>query len=350
MEIYYIFLVIFCLGAAIEKLNVKIGKAIFNVLIVFLIIFLGIRYEVGNDYTTYYANYLGINFGTSFVTAKEPLYWLSNYIFSFEIFIFIYGFFTFYLLRKSIIFFAYSRFLVITLLVYYCLYFVIFNVHLIRQGLAISIVLYSYTYLFKNEYKKYSLLVLIAFLIHTSAIFCLPFGFLFNKNIKLKYQIGLLIVSILIALNSSIFTNLFYSIASSLPYLNSYLEIYRVGELENYGLSTGIIFDICLLVFFMFNIKKLNAKERFLYNIFFISVILSLLLIINPAALRLNYYFRISNIFLLPLIYIYFKNKMIPFLIIIVISVTYLIISFSTEGTYGRGDRNLNYKTIFNKQ
>lgn len=354
MAIYYIYLVIFCLGSLLEKLNLKVGRTIFTLLVTLLIIFLGIRYQVGNDYKTYYDNYLGINFNTfynsSVTTAKEPLYLLSNYIFSFEFLIFFYGFLSIFLLRKAIVFFSYPQFFVLTLLVYYGFYFIIFNVHLIRQGLAIAIVIYSYIYLYKKQYKIYVLLVLIAFLFHTSAIFCLPFGFFFKKNIKLKTQVIILIFSLIIAVNSVIFTTFFYSVGRNIPILSGYLDVYRVAEVTNYGISTGMILDICLLIFFMFNINKLSPKERFLYNIFFISVILSLLLIINPAALRLAYYFRITNIFLLPFLYKFVKLKMFPLLIVIALSATYLITSFSSVGEYGRGDRNLHFKTIFYKQ
>lgn len=350
MLIYYIYIFVFCIGSFFEKYDAKVGKRIFNVLIIAIIIFLGIRYKVGNDYMAYYNNYRGINFGNYLVSAEEPLYVLANRLLSFEIFIFVFGFLSIWLLRKFIVQFAEPGFLVITLLVYYCLYFVIFNVHLIRQGLAISIVLYSYIYLFKKDYRMYLLLVVVAFLIHTSAIFVVPFGFLFHKELKIKLQVILLAAGLGIALNPVFFGNIFYSIAGSIPVLNKYLDFYRIEEVTNYGVSTGIIMDICLVVFFMFNLKKLNPKERFLYNIFFISVIFSLLLIINPGALRLNYYFRTTNIFLLPLIYKHFKIKLIPFLIVIGISIIYLINSFSTMGEYGRGDRNLPYKTLFDKE
>lgn len=350
MIIYYFYVLIFCVGSFLEKYDAKIGQKFFKILIITLVIFFGIRYQVGNDYDAYYSNYLAINKGSGYVSAKEPLYLLANYIFSFEMFVFVFSFFSIILLSKFILNFSEQGFLVMTLFVYYCLYFVIFNLHLIRQGLAISIVLYSYIYLFEKKYKVYYLLVLGAFLIHTSAIFVLPFGLLFHKELKIKLQVILLAIAIGIALNSVFFVNIFYSFAGSIPILNNYLDIYRVGEFDNYGLSTGIIMDICLVVFFMFNLKKMDSKERFLYNIFFISVILSLILIINPGALRLNYYFRVTNIFLLPLLYKYFKIKLIPFIFVISLSILYLITSFSKSSIYGRGDRNLFYKTIFNKE
>lgn len=155
MIIYYIYLLIFCIGSFIEKINIKLGKNIFNVLIFSLIIFLGIRYEVGNDYKTYYTNYLGINYGSGMVSAKEPLYILANYIFSFEIFIFLFGFLSIFLLKKVILYFTPPKFLITALLIYFGLYLVIFNVHLIRQGLAVSIVFYSYIFAYKSNYKKY---------------------------------------------------------------------------------------------------------------------------------------------------------------------------------------------------
>lgn len=133
---------------------------------------------------------------------------------------------------------------------------------------------------------------------------------------------------IIISLNPNFFTGIFYTIVNSIPFLNNYLSVYRVEEFKHYGLSTGIIIDVLLVIYFMFHLKNLNSKERFLYNIFYISVILSLLLVINPAALRLNYYFRMSNIFLIPLLYNKIKVKIIPYFIIIGLSILYLLTTF----------------------
>lgn len=354
MAIYFFFVFILSGFSVFEKLVSNLKQNIFNLVMLLIALFLGLRYNVGNDYEAYWSNYLLINKGTDYaldsVSANEPLYILANQILSFEFFVFLFAFLSIWFLQKAITFFAEPNSYFLVFLVYFCLYLIIYNVHLIRQGLAISIVLYSYIYLYNKKYKMYLLLVIIAFCIHTSAIVVAPFGFLFAKNIKIKLQLILLSIALFVGVNSEMFISVFYSVARNVPILSSYLDIYRQGEFGDYGISTGIIMDICLVLFLMANLNKLSATERFLYNIFFISVILSLVLLINPGALRFNYYFRSINIFLLPLIYRFFKIKIIPIIIIIGISLLYLISSFQTIGPYGRGDRNLPYKTIFNKR
>ena len=50
--------------------------------------------------------------------------------------------------------------------------------NLLRQGIAVSIIIYSYKYLEKNELKKFLLAILIATMFHTTAIFAITLIFI----------------------------------------------------------------------------------------------------------------------------------------------------------------------------
>ncbi|MGJ1285264.1 EpsG family protein [Sphingobacterium spiritivorum] len=348
MDIYYIILLIIFFFSTLDGFKGQhYSKLLFYIAIVFLIFFVGIRFQVGNDYNAYYSNYLGINSGGS-TDSKEIVYVLLNKILSFEGVIFFFSLLSFYFLARSIRYFNpdYSN---TALLIYFSLFLVTFNIHIIRQGLAIAIILYSYKYFFEKKYYIYIALVLLAAGFHLSALIVLPISYFFKFNFKKKTQIILLLSSVIISFNASKLIDLYYTIANNIPVLNKYLVFYRRDESGQYTFSFGMLFDILVLLFLMRKSENFSEKQTFLYKIFYISVILSLLLVVDQAALRLNYYFRVVLILLLPLLIGHFRVRLAVRLGILLACYLYLYMGFTSIGEYGRGDRNLRYKTIIDK-
>lgn len=331
----------------LELFNKKYSYYNTWIITAFFILFAGIRYGVGNDYFSYYDNYLGINHGTG-TDSTEIIYVLLNKVLSFELIIFFFSFFSFLFLKKAIDYFC-PRYGVTAYLIFYTFFLITYELHIIRQGLAISMILYGYKFLFEKKYVNYILIVILASMFHVSSIILLPFIFLVRINITVKIQIIFFVFSLIMLIFQDSIITIYYFLATNTPILNKYLLVYRQAERSSYGVSSGMILDLLVLLFFMIKQKTLNDKENFLFRIFFISVVLTFVLSLDPAALRLTYYFRTVNIFLIPLLFEYFKYKIIPFTFILAISGMYLYITFTAISEYGRGDRNLHYYTIFNK-
>jgi hypothetical protein len=347
MAIYYSVFFTLVLFSFWEIYNPSWSKIIGLFVAVFFINFVGIRYAVGNDYFTYYENYQGINNGSGTVST-EIAYVFLNKILSFETVIYIFSLLSFIFLNSAIDFFC-LRHKILSYLVYFSFFLITFNLHIIRQGLAIAIILYGYRFLFNKNYLKFILIVLIASTFHLSALILLPFTLLINLKIAPFYQFLLIFTSLGILLFQEVIVGFYYSIAGNIPFLNKYLLVYREEERISYGLSSGMILDLIVLLTLFFKRNLLLEKEEFLFRIFFISTLLTFVLSIDPAALRLVYYFRIVIIFLIPLFFRLFKFQFLSFIIISAICLQYLWITFNVEGEYGRGDRNLAYFTIFNK-
>lgn len=348
MEIYFIIFISLFAFSVFDRFEPRdYSRFLFKFSLIFLMFFVGIRYNVGNDIDTYYQNYLGINTDGS-TDSKELIYILFNVLFNFEFVIFLFSLLSFYFLYYGIKYFNYE-YANTVLFIYFSIFLITFNIHIIRQGLAIAIVLLGYKYLFEKKYYKYILYVVLAAGFHISVLIVLPISYFFKYEIKKKVQLIVLAISIVLSLNIGLLTNLYYYIASNTPFLNKYLLVYRRDETTEYGFSLGMLFDIILLLFLMKISDKFTEKEKFLYRIFYISVILSLLLVMDPAALRLNYYFRVVLILLFPLLLQHFKIRLITYLAIFVACFLYMYKGFTTVGEYGRGDRNLYYRTIIGK-
>lgn len=347
MIIYYLIYFVLILLFFSEIFTKRYSKINTWIITIFFIFFVGLRYGVGNDYFSYYENYKGINNGTG-TSSTEIFYVFLNKLLSFEFVILFFSFFSFYFLKKAIDFFS-PRYVVTSYLVFYSLFLITLNIHIIRQGLAISLVLFGYKYLFHKRYLTFSLIVVLASTFHLSALILLPFILLIQLKISIKSQLFLVGLSFIAFIYQDDLVESYYKLAVNFPLMSKYLLVYRQEERISYGISLGMIFDLIVLIILFLKHKHFNDKENFLFRIYFISVILSILLSLDPAALRLVYYFRVVIIFLIPLFLKYFKFEITTFLIVCLISLQYLITTFTVIGEYGRGDRNLNYYTIFNK-
>ena len=347
MEIYFVFFFILAIASFFKLINLTFLKIIF----VILILFTGLRYNVGNDYLTYQYNFNAIKTGLGESVSTEPLYLLINYISpNFEFVIFFYAFFSFYFLYKALIFFS-DQYRILNLLIFYSLYFIIFDIHIIRQGLSVSIVLYSYIYLYKKEYKTFLFWLLIAFLSHKSALFVLVLLPFFKINFIKFYSIYLIFASIIFSFFSNHVLSFIYLVMSYIPFISNYSLYYRIEEATNYGISFGIICDLILFILLFFNRKKLNSKDFFLYKIFFVSIFFTFIFLVQPNALRLIYYFRVVNIFLFVILFCkIYLNIFFTQISIILYCYLYFMVNFTGEDReHGKSDRNLYYKTILKK-
>ena len=160
-----------------------------SLLAVFTILFLlsALRMEVGNDYETYVDTFHEIYVGGYVVT--EPLfnavvkciYELSggeNYLLVFAVFAFV----TIWIFLKAMYDqteeFPLAFFLFMTL----GIYFRTFNT--VRYYFVLAITLFSFRYLFRKEYVKFILLIVLASFFHKSVLVVIPIYFIANMKWK----------------------------------------------------------------------------------------------------------------------------------------------------------------------
>ena len=183
-----------------QKSKNRISKIIFQILAVLpFIIVSAIRYDVGTDYfVRYVPNYIEF-VNNRPVPSLEPLFviiikicifFTSNPTILFVITSIIVNTLVFYTIFK------YSKKPVLSVIIYFLGSFYFASMNIVRQYLAMVVLLASYRILLSNKSKYfYLLMILISTLFHTMSIVFIITLFLDKKPIKLKLLFIILIIS-----------------------------------------------------------------------------------------------------------------------------------------------------------
>lgn len=288
----------------------------------------GFRYRVGTDFPTYE---LLFQYGWK----VEPLFNLLLHILK-------------QISNEPIMFFLTSSFLIIvltykvilnqsinwgmSLLLYFLLqyYFMFFNI--VRQGIAVSIIFYSYIFVIRNNNKAHLLLVLTAILIHKSSIIMLAFYFICNKTISRKQYYFLFAgIPITIIIIKPLVTFIAYKI-----YPN-YLITLSGKTLIVEMLIMIIINSILFLLLIKFRRNMLNGDK--LLKIQMLSYSITFLAYYIPMVNRISIFFSIFWIISIPeLIHVISKNhieRSLIYFFVIIIGALYFYIRVVVGGAYG---------------
>ena len=271
----------------------------------FLIIVVGFRKEVGGDWSIYQFNYNWLqdnNFSLLeylkirkkeylfeiifFVSQKYNLtIYFVNFLCALISFIFLYPFLKY----------NHDRYL--ALLICFPILIVVGFMGFTRQGVACSIIFFSILQLFKKQYLKYFLCILIASFFHISALVFILFVFPFLKYSKNIYFILIILIPLIFII--------FYFQFDKLEDLK---DIYiGAGRFKKYYENpVGAIYRVLLivipaLIYLLFNKKMTNnLHERNIMLFFSIFVLItSIILFHNYVTLldRFFYYFIFISVY-----------------------------------------------------
>lgn len=232
------------------------------------------------------------------------------------------------------------------------------DIYFIRQHIAAAICLFALKYYLNNKLKKFVLVVILAVLIHSSAIVFLLILALKNKNVLSRsfYLKALIIALIFIPMMKEIMLFL----GEKLMFLGVYgYKIKRYIEAGHalFGANVNNIIvhyasaisnKIFITLFLGINLKKMTIKDRELYNIYYTGTIIYILLVgVSSQILRVNIYFEIVSVILLSNYVRYIKNKTNKIIYLIFISVYAYLKLISGLGSQLAGVY-LPYISIFN--
>ncbi|MGP5103033.1 EpsG family protein [Psychrobacter celer] len=192
-------------------------------------------------------------------------------------------------------------------------YSIHFNI--LRQGVAISIIVLSMPYFLGNKKFKIAIFVIAASLFHYSSIIIILYHVITRINfIKLEYKIiGLFLSSVLAALN----------IITYLASVNDKYSGYDVVLENGGGYLTAAFYSIIALIVYIFggSIRKENFVYSYFEQIYLYGVALVIPIVflgLNPSGpLRLLYYSTWTLVFILPLIMKKFNSFLLYFLYIV---------------------------------
>jgi len=203
------FLFIFSLSSFYQTAKNKRVKTLLKVSVIWLIIYEGFRWEIGTDWNYYETFVNGCDWHESHEEIGYVLlnnlsrFFLPNY----TCFLLLLSGFFYIVIYKILI--KYSIAPLMSLCIYYCTMLGLLGCN--RQLIAVMICLLSIRYIKDHKWKYFLLMILIAFLFHTSSLIFLPAYFVVNNSLKIKTIIFLVIATLIIGQSG---------IINHIPYIN----------------------------------------------------------------------------------------------------------------------------------
>lgn len=198
----------------------------------------------------------------------------------------------------------------------------IFSFSACKQGIALSILMFSLKYIYERKPIKFALCVAVAFLFHSTAIiFILVYFFLNNKGDLSTLKRVLIVVGCLFVI-----MNLQWVLGNV---MGGRYEAYAIDSVEGRN-RTFWLFSLMSVLFLLFR-KKLIAIDRrneLLIMMMVVGAISQYLGFSNAFAKRIGEYFMMAQVFLIPqCIYLFTENskKLANLLIVVYIVAIFLI-------------------------
>lgn len=185
------------------------------------------------------------------------------------------------------------------------------SLNIVRQMLAILLIIYGLKYVRNKKYLKCLIIVLIAFLIHKTSIigiFIYLIYIAFNKKKTKYYKIAILLMCILFLI---IYKPLFNVLINNLHVLNSRYNYYISSDKVDISLSY-ICFNLVLMGVIIFYYKKLIEYDRYNEYLTYIVLLGNILMLLSTQfnfVIRISYYFTYIYMLIIPEIVNLFKNK-----------------------------------------
>lgn len=187
--------------------------------------------------------------------------------------------------------YKYSKMPLLTILLYISMGFYAFTFSGLRQSIAMGLILIGYHFLFNTKMLKFFAVMLLAIAFHYSAVaFLIAYPF---RNLVLT-KIKLLIIAA-IAITIFIFKTQLFTLFTSLFYQNYSLTI---TDSYAWTFMSIAIFLFCLM--FYKRVVDENRKNKLLYVIVLIGILMMLFAPVADNVMRIANYFFIFIILLLP--------------------------------------------------
>lgn len=267
-----------------------------------------LRYGNGSDYFSYafIYEYMPENFVDAFYSelhSETGFKWLivlaKNLGLSYQAFLSVISGIIMLLIGRVVL--KESPLPVVSVTIFYYVYFMIYPMSAIRQGLALAIVVYAFTQFFmKGRHIRFILTVLIASTIHLGAIsillaYLIPL--LYNRK---TLRNVLLMIAVLYVLLANV-ANLNYTILIQVLGLWQYSSYFEtpVTTIIIPIISKLLLYAV-VLVFYSMNKNKISPDDKFYFYMYTIGTLLFLSLAQAPLATRLLDFFTVFEIILIP--------------------------------------------------
>lgn len=351
----------------IKRIYILWMLVIFSMILTFVS---GIRWETGTDWNMYIEFFKKNNTLNDYIIASSEAqgvelgYGIINLIIKsffneYNIFLMLVGGFIISVKLKWML--KYSLFPACAVFINFSTY--LGDIFFIRQTIALAVTLIAFKFIVRKEKYKFLFFVLLASTIHISALAFIPAYWIYHSNIKKKYIISLLIITILLDItkfNVSIL-NLFleYFPSDTGKIFQKIHEYYLLGQSgENFGQAVDNFFRMLLAlvrrVFFLpiyicylNRLSKVNIYYRGCFNLVIFGNILFFVMsmISIDFSGRLSMYYYIYEVILISSLLVWkesIKYRLAMFCVVIIYCLMkYVYLIYSLHEYY------LPYNTFF---
>lgn len=353
--------IIFSLLALLSFVELNFGKnlskkmIIFPILIFFFLSFL--RWEKGTDWLPYYYMFRDLNIVKYYKESYEILYFQL-----FSIVRYFTNTYTYMLLVQAVIIYLLNYYIIrkhsllpmLSIFLWFSYSFA--SIFFVRQTLAMAFIMLSLHFIINRKMYGFLLSVLGAFLIHRSAVIFLPAYFIWKLNLS-RFQI---IAVVLISFGLTFFAKKLFSyfVVLDISIISEKSETYLRESKNTFGSSyspfetmiRGVSYRLAIIVITLF-FYKLYATEslyRGFFNLYLVGISTFIIFVpMSVALIRFSVYYDAVQIFLCPFIILYFKDKQIQNIILLIMVFYFLTrLQSAIAGYY---DLYVPYKSIFNK-
>lgn len=182
------------------------------------------------------------------------------------------------------------------------------SIFVLRQHLAMALLTLSWNSVINKNYRRFGVFIIIAFLLHRTALVYAPLFFLYNIENKKKYILTLLTSCLVFGVS-------YFAI---LKYVTSLMSRDYSGYLNNVRYEGANYVDFILMsglfismIFFMKSAVFERGINKLLLSIISIAVIASLFGVGNSSTGRLFYYYTAIPFILVPNIMKYINNQIV---------------------------------------
>ncbi|MBL0559084.1 EpsG family protein [Aeromonas caviae] len=357
----FIFLSIFSIADLYVKQNVRFSY--FIIPLVVIIVFVGFRWETGNDWLPYLDYYQSMDDISYKSDSFEIGFRFISYVIKttgveYSYFLFMVS--SFYIIVFSISF-LYTKRPSLILFIFYSTYLLGF-MGTLRQTIAISFCLIAFFLLYyKKRFLPY-LLLLVASFFHITALFSFLAIIVPKKIISKSIFFIVSMIAFLFFYLDLINVIFEYALqyTAGIDFIYNRLVVYnqlQSGDLYENGKNAiliGSIKRVALSIIFWFFLKRIKNDIGFLgyfFNLYFISVVFFLLFQgpLLMIALRGTLYFAFLEIFLIAAICYSIKDKILKIISFFIISLYMLLRIYSAVYSY-HPDLYVPYKAVFYNQ
>jgi transmembrane protein EpsG len=300
----------------------------------FIFIFLGLRYNFGNDYEAYIELFQRIKFDRELLFDKEfYIFFEPGWLFLNWLFIPL-GFFglviftsfaysyVFYRLIKDNLPIKYYPFAVSLLI--FNNGFLLIHSSTMRQTIAIILFIFSLKYLLQKKKWTFIFFIIFASFFHFSAIlilFTIPF-LMNSKKVNSKMSNLIIISYVLLFFVGSYFFNIinYYLI----QFFNKYGSYSVEGKIAS---GIGFIYYLIILFFILRQITIQSERRVIYFKVSILYILLLPIVIVVEMTSRMGMYFAPALIIAYPMIYDTLKNKLVKFILLINI-ISFTLIQF----------------------